>query len=144
MCICIGPISLNELRQLELSRCSICEQQRFRRACTCTVSPEPILFAHVSAVFAKSFLLMQDSCQTELSFAGQISICRTEDIFVVRILFSLLKSTSDRLKVFAGQNENMQVLPDSPALFAKTVSGRPRGNFSQSTKHVALLLRGGT
>ena len=58
------------------------------------------------------------------SFAGQISICRTEGIYVVRILFSLLRfigHLTDRLKVFAGQNEKMPVLSGSPALFAKTV-----------------------
>ena len=45
-------------------------------------------------------------------------------MFVVRILFSLLRFTghlSDRLKKFAGQNEKMPVLSGSPALFAKTV-----------------------
>ena len=45
-------------------------------------------------------------------------------MFVVRILFSLLRFTghlSDRLKVFAEQNENLPVLSGSPALFVKTV-----------------------
>ena len=52
-----------------------------------------------------------------------LSICRTEGIFVVRMLFSFFRITghlSDRLKCFAGQNEKMPVLSDSPALFAKT------------------------
>ena len=53
----------------------------------------------------------------------KISICRTLGIFVVRILFSLLRFTghlSDRLKVFAGQNENLPVSSGSPVLFVKT------------------------
>ena len=68
---------------------------------------------------------MQDSCQTDCYLAGQISVCRTEGIFVVRILFFLLRFTghlSDRLKVFVGQNEKMPVLSGSPALFAKAES----------------------
>ena len=71
----------------------------------------------------ETFLLMQDSCQTDCNLVGQISTCRTEGIFVVRILFSLLRFTghfSDRLNVFAGQNEKMPVLSGSPALFVKT------------------------
>ena len=53
-------------------------------------------------------------------FYRQISIYRTESIFVVRILLSMLRFTgylSDRLKVFAGQNEKM---PGGRALFTKT------------------------
>ena len=52
----------------------------------------------------------------------KISICRTEGIFIVRIVFSLLRFTghlSDRLKFFVGQNDIMPVLSGSPALFAK-------------------------
>ena len=48
-----------------------------------------------------------------------------KDIFVIRILFSLMRFTghlSDRLKDFAGQNEKMSVLSGSPALLAKTDS----------------------
>ena len=74
-------------------------------------------------VFAKSFLLMQDSCQIAIFSRTNLNICRTEDIFVVRILFSLLRFTghlTDRRKVFAGQNEKMPILSGSPALFAKT------------------------
>ena len=46
-----------------------------------------------------------------------------EGIFVAMILFSLLRFTghlSDRLKVFAGQNENLLLLSCSAALFVKT------------------------
>ena len=64
---------------------------------------------------------MQDSCQTNL-LQDRISICRTTTIgiFVVRILFSLLRfigHLSDRLKDFAGQNEDLLILSGSPALF---------------------------
>ena len=63
-------------------------------------------------------------------FGGRISICRTEGIFVVRILFSLLRFTghlSDILKVFEGQNEKIPVLSGSPALFTKTALVRSCG-----------------
>ena len=77
-----------------------------------------------NTVFSKSFLLMQDSCQTDRNLShDRISICRTVGILVVRILFSLLIFTghlSDRLKFFAGQNANLLVLSGSPALFLKT------------------------
>ena len=55
----------------------------------------------IVVVFAKSFLLKQDSCQTcSNRLQDRISICRTVGIFVIRILFSLLRFTghlSDRL-----------------------------------------------
>ena len=67
---------------------------------------------------------MQDSCQTDRNLLqDRISICRAECIFVVRILYSLLRFTahlSDRLKVFVGQNEKMPVFSGSPVLFANT------------------------
>ena len=43
--------------------------------------------------------------------------------YYIFCVFSLLRFTdhlSDRLKIFAGQNEKMPVLSGSPALFAKT------------------------
>ena len=86
----------------------------------CPVSPSFVK----RPVVAKYFLLMQDSCQTDWNLLqDKISICRTVGIFVVRTLFSLLRFTghlSDRLKVFAGHNENLLVLSSSPALFTKT------------------------
>ena len=69
------------------------------------------LLENISPYFSLREIFSTDAGQLSdrlKSFAGQISICRTEGIFVVRISFSLLRFTghlSDRLKVFAGQNE---------------------------------------
>ena len=76
-------------------------------------------FSHVTAQFSLCKIFSTD--------AGQVSICRKEGIFVVIILFSLQRFTghlSDRLKVFAGQNEKMPVLSGSPAFFVKTVNSQ--------------------
>ena len=42
---------------------------------------------------------------------------------IIRIwrMKSVAGQLSDRPKIFAGQNENLPVLSDSPAVFAKTV-----------------------
>ena len=54
----------------------------------------------------------------------KISICRTEGIFVVKIFLLFAKFTghlSDKLKLFARQNNNLPVLSKCPAVFSQTV-----------------------
>ena len=61
-------------------------------------------------------------------------------MFVVRILFSLLRFTghlSDRLKVYVGQNEKMPVLSGSPALFWKIARGVANSVDPGETLHSA-------
>ena len=84
------------------------------------------LFLYISytyTVFAYFFSTghLSDSLK---SFAGQISICRTESIFVVRIhvLFSLLRFTGHLSDSFCRtKNEKMPVLSGSPA-FSRTLT----------------------
>ena len=67
---------------------------------------------------------MQDSCQTDWNFwQDKIKFCRTGGLSVIKLLPFLPEITghlSDKLKFSAGQNENLPVLSDSPAVFAKT------------------------
>ena len=79
----------------------------------------------VLAVFAKSFELMQDSRHPLKFLAGQNKILQDRRLVCNQITISFLPEImghlSDKLKFSAGQNENLPVLSDSPAVFVKTV-----------------------
>ena len=76
-------------------------------------------------VFTKSFQQMEDSCQTDWNFwQDKIKFSRTGGLSVIKLLSFVLPDItghlSDKLKFYAGQNENLPVLSDSPAVFTKT------------------------
>ena len=86
-----------------------------------SLSKSQRIFTH--SVFAKSFQQMQDSCQTETFGRTKQNSAGQEACLLSNYHLFLPETTghlSDKLKFSAGQNENLLVLSDSPAVFANT------------------------
>ena len=59
-------------------------------------------------------------------------------MFITKIWRSVAGQLSDRPKIFEGQNKNLPVLSDSPAVFAKAVLGQTGLSKQHSTRSDAV------
>ena len=86
------------------------------------------------------FFQIQDNCLADCHFLhDKTQFCRTVQYIIIWVIFA--GHSSNTIKYFVRQNEILLVLPDRPALFAKTVL--MRNNFSPhffiSTQNASMV-----